>query len=68
VLVIRDFFKLELIEAVKLGVVHAHLVCSFQQIVLQVLVARIDHSGVSGFKPAGLIFSPRQTGKLSECS
>ena len=65
-LMLRNFSELERIETFELGVVHSHLVRGFQQVILEVLVARKDHLSVSGFEATGLMLCPRKAAVLSE--
>ena len=62
------FTVFEVIEAFELGVVHAHLVRSFHEVVSQIAVTRRNKVGIIGGIFAGLIFTPAYTGKLGQSS
>ena len=65
-LVLVDLFKFETVVAPELGVASSHRVGGFQQVVAEIAVAGLDHSGVFCLEVTELVSVPDKAGKLGD--
>ena len=63
-----DLTELEVIVAPELGVASSHGVGGFQQVVAEIAIAGLDHSGVLRFKVTGLVLRPDKSCVLRDRS
>ena len=64
-IVLCNFFVFEVIEAFELRVASSQSVCSFAQIVSQMMITAFNKALVIGVKIAGLMLSPDRIGIFS---
>ena len=61
-IVLVSLLVFETVEALELRVASSQSVCSFAQIVFQMMVTALDHALVLSFKITGLVLIPDKTG------